>query len=101
MINFNYKFLAIETDQSFEKINIKISETLVLNCVYSKNIYKDLKLYSVNNLKDLILNQNIREELEHWLIEKNLSQNQKQFQEDRDKGERHEKKEFDERNYLT
>lgn len=77
IVNFNYKYIALDTPLKYEISKVILSNELVLDCAYEKTVRDGVKIYRVENINDIYKDPIKRSILNDW-INKNLMDNREE-----------------------
>ncbi len=67
ILNFNYKFIAVNIAGKPRKMQLKLVDGLELDCKYERTIGGDIELYAVQNYNELHSDSETRQLLEEWI----------------------------------
>lgn len=103
VINYNYKYVAVEPTAKSPCMHLEPVEGLEIVCIFERTVRNELDLYAVSNYYDIHNSVQKRMLLEKWLNENQLSyEEQKAISEKRIREEikKNKIKEFSEMDYL-
>lgn len=90
-VDFNYQYITLSSNEHREKIQLKLTDKLLLKCTYNGVLHNKLILYKIDNNIEIDNDPVLRGELLEWLL-KNETSNEEFITADK---ATHKKKEID------
>lgn len=66
--DFNYVYVTMECDKEIERMQLKAADTVVFDCQYREDVRNKLRLYEIENYRDVMNNPVQRHEILEWLV---------------------------------
>jgi len=85
IIDFNYRDIALETSVKDKKLGVRLSNGLILDCVYDRTAGENIKIYNVKNIEEIYKNPDRRVLLNEWLDLKLIKNKEEAIEKDTEK----------------
>ena len=92
MYDFNFVCATITDNDAPDELRLRISRNIVIDCKFETEIRKGLRLYNVQNYKEIVDDRKKRDELVDWLVYMSAGYEQRKLRQGR--------AEFNEMEYL-
>jgi len=83
--NFDYKHIAFDTPVNDKILNVKLSNGLILDCIYDRTVSENMKIYNVENIKEIYKDPRKRLLLNEWLNLKLIGNKEETIEKDDEK----------------